>query len=187
MVIAPEEIRQLGSVELLSQPKTAFFCSRDYPASIEQPTYLWALEQRAQSRCIVSGFHSLLEQVVFRYLLQGRQQPIVYVLGRGIQPNIRMEYGPEIEAGHLLFLTPFEADVKTVTQETADIRNMLVAELADQLFIPYLAPNGNLARLLQSSSAHGKPILTLDIPQNKALLGQGAAVFQPSGMLGRHG
>ncbi|WP_210114324.1 hypothetical protein [Hymenobacter aquaticus] len=187
MVIAPEELCCLGNTHLLDLPKTAFFCSRQYPASVEQPTYRWALEQRAQKQCVLSGFHSMLEQTVFRYLLQGQEQPIIYVLGRGIQPNVRMEYGPEIEAGRLLFITPFEADVKTVTPETADIRNLLIAELADQFFIPYAAPNGVLARLLHTIVAQRKPILTLDIPENQALLRHGASVFHPSGMLGRHG
>ncbi|UOQ72896.1 hypothetical protein [Hymenobacter cellulosilyticus] len=187
MVISPEELRKLGDATLLGLPKTAFFCSRHYPSSVERPTYLWALEQRAAERCIISGFHSMLEQTVFRYLLQGLQQPIVYALGRGIQPNINLEYQPEIEAGRLLFITPFESEVQTVTQDTADIRNLLVAELAEQFFIPYATPQGNLTRLLQSPAAQGKPVLTLDIPENQALLDQGARVFRPSGILGRHG
>jgi hypothetical protein len=186
MSIVSEELRKLGHPDLLDLPKTAFFCSRSYPESVERPTYLWALEQRENRHCVLSGFHSMLEQTVFRYLLQGPEQPIIYVLGRGIQPTIGMEYGPEIEAGRLLFVTPFEADVQTITQETADIRNLLIADLADQFFIPYASPDGNLARLLQSPLAKGKPIMTLDLPENEALRQQGATIFQPSGILGRH-
>ncbi|WP_100338110.1 DNA-binding protein [Hymenobacter chitinivorans] len=152
---------------------------------MEHPTYLWALEQRAAGCCIISGFHSMLEQSVFRYLLQGPEQPIIYALGRGIQPNLRLEYEPEVTAGRLLFITLFEAEVQTVTQDTADIRNLLVADLADQIFIPYMAPHGNLTRLLQNVAAQGKPILTLDIPENRPLLEQGATLFYPSGILGR--
>ncbi|TGE27472.1 DNA-binding protein [Hymenobacter metallicola] len=189
MPIAPEEFRKLGNATLLELPKTAFFCSRQYPDTVEPLTYLWALEQRAQGLCVLSGFHSMLEQKVFRYLLQGPQQPIIYALGRGIQPNLRMEYGPEIEAGRLLFITPFEPNESTVTQDTADIRNLLIADLADQFFIPYISPQGNLMRLLdtlQLQHQH-KPILTLDIPQNQALLERGAAPFHSSGILGLHG
>ena len=186
MPIASKELHTLGNPALLELPKTAFFCSRQYPASVEQPTYRWALEQRTQSQCVVSGFHSMLEQTVFRYLLQGPEQPIVYALGRGIQPNLHLEYGPEIEAGHLLFITPFEPEVQTVTQETADIRNLLIAKLAEQFFIPYAAPGGNLTCLLHHAAAQGKTILTLDIPENQALLARGALPFQPTGMLGLH-
>lgn len=186
MPIAPEELRTLGNLALLDLPKTAFLCSRHYPAAVEQPTYRWALEQRTQGRCVVSGFHSMLEQTVFRYLLQGPEQPIVYALGRGIQPNIHLEYEPEIGAGHVLFVTPFEPEVRTVTQETADIRNLLVTALADQFFIPYAAPEGNLTRLLDQEAAQGKTILTLDIPENQALLARGALPFQPTGIMGLH-
>lgn len=186
MTIAPEELRLLGNADLLKLPKTAFFCSRDYPASIEYLTNLWALEQRTSGHCVISGFHSQLEQHIFRYLLQGSDQPIIYALARGIQPNVRFEYGPEIQAGRLLFITPFEPEATTSSQETAYIRNMLVAELADELFIPYLAPGGNLDRLLHSPSAQGKPICTLDIPENQFLLRNGATAYHPMRMLGHH-
>ncbi|KAA9333230.1 DNA-binding protein [Hymenobacter busanensis] len=183
MSIAPDELRTLGNPTLLQRPKTAFFCSREYPLSAERPTFLWAMEQRYRNRCVLSGFHSRLEQTVFRYLLQGEQQPIVYVLGRGIQPNLRLEYGPEIADNRLLFVTPFEPDVRSITQETADIRNLLIAELAEAFFVPYAAPGGNLEQLLLSEAVRGKPVFTLDLPENQVLLAQGARVWH-SGVLG---
>lgn len=185
MSINPEELRTLGNPALLRQPKTAFFCSRQYPEAIERPTYVWALEQRYAHTCVLSGFHSKLEQAVFRYLLQGPQQPIIYVLGRGIQPNLRFEYGTEIEAGRLLFLTPFESTVRTITDETAEIRNLIVADLADQFFVPYMTAGGNIDRLLNHPVAKGKPILTLDLPLNLPLLQRGASIYRPMGALGR--
>ncbi|QNH62596.1 DNA-binding protein [Hymenobacter sediminicola] len=186
MQIDPEEIRSSGNLALLRQRKTAFFCSREYPAEIERLTYLWALEQRYMQRCIISGFHSKLEQTVFRYLLQGSRQPIVYTLGRGIQANIRLEYGPEIEAGRLLFLSPFESTVRTITPETAEIRNLLIADLADEFFIPYLQPGGNLDQLLAHPIAQGKPVYTLNIALNRPLLKRGIRPWLPMGVLGRH-
>lgn len=186
MQIAPEEIRSSGNLALLRQRKTAFFCSREYPAEIERLTYLWALEQRYMQRCIISGFHSRLEQTVFRYLLQGSRQPIVYTLGRGIQANVRLEYGPEIEVGRLLFLSPFESTVRTITPETAEIRNLLIADLADEFFIPYLQPGGNLDQLLAHPIAQGKPVYTLNIALNRPLLKRGIRPWLPMGVLGRH-
>ncbi|WBA40836.1 hypothetical protein [Hymenobacter canadensis] len=184
MRIAAEELRTLGNTALLQQCKTAFFCSRDYPASIEYLTYVWALEQRYEQCCVLSGFHSRLEQAVFRYLLQGPQQPIIYALGRGIQQNVRMEYGPEIQANRLLFVSPFEAGVRHITDETAEIRNLLIADLADDFFIPYLKPGGNLDRLLGQPALKGKAIYTLDIPLNRRLMQRGAQPWRPLGVLG---
>ncbi|SMB94976.1 hypothetical protein SAMN00120144_1836 [Hymenobacter roseosalivarius DSM 11622] len=185
MTIAPEELHTLGNLDLLTRPKTAFLCSRNYPGHVEHLTYLWAMEQRANRHCVLSGFHSLLEQTVLRYLLQGEQQPIVYALGRGIRPNMGLEYELELAADRLLFLTPFEEELTTVTQETADIRNLLVAELADQFFIPYMAAGGNLERLLLGGALDGKPIFTLDLAENETLLRAGAELYRPEGLLGR--
>lgn len=185
MSIAPEEMRSMGNLSLLQLHKTAFFCSREYPVAIERPTYLWALEQRYRNCCVLSGFHSRLEQTVFRYLLQGPRLPIVYALGRGIQRNLKFEYGPEIDAGRLLFLTLFEPSVRTITAETAEIRNLLIADLADDFFIPYLSPGGNVDKLLDQPVAKNKTIYTLDMPLNRPLLDRGAVVYRPTGVLGR--
>jgi len=185
MSINPEELRTLGNPALLQQPKTALFCSRQYPEAIEKPTYLWALEQRYARTCVLSGFHSKLEQAVFRYLLQGPDQPIIYALGRGIQPNLRFEYGTEIEANRLLFITLFESSVRSITAETAEIRNLMLADLADQFFVPYMTANGNIERLLAHPVAQGKPVYTLDLPVNRPLLQKGAHPYRPAGVLGR--
>ena len=185
MSITPEELRTLGDLALLRQPKTALFCSSQYPEAIERPTYMWALEQRYARTCVLSGFHSKLEQAVFRYLLRGPDQPIIYALGRGIQPSLRFEYGIEIEAGRLLFITPFENTVRTITAETAEIRNLLLADLADEFFVPFMTPGGSIERLLAHPVARGKPVFTLDLPTNLPLLQRGACLYRPTGVLGR--
>lgn len=184
MVTAVEELRTLGNTALLRLPKTAFFCSRDYPPGVERLAYLWAMEQRQLGYCVVSGFHSRLEQAIFRFLRRDVQQPIVYALGRGIQPSMPFDYERDIQLGRLLFITPFEHNVLTVTQETADIRNLLITDLADRFFVPYMRAGGNVERLLRDSPARNKPLLTLNLPGNQALLLPGARVYQPPGLLG---
>ncbi|RSK50898.1 DNA-binding protein [Hymenobacter rigui] len=181
-----EELRTLGNTALLRIPKTAFFCSREYPHSIERLAYLWAMEQRQLGYCVLSGFHSQLEQSIFRFLRRDVQQPIVYVLGRGIQPSISLEYERDIQMGRLLFVTPFDQEVTTVTQETALIRNLLIADIADRIFLPYVRPGGNLEQLVHSAVARGKPLLTLNLPENRELLRQGARLYYPPGLLGGH-
>lgn len=109
----------------------------------------------------------------------------MYALGRGMRPNLSLEYEVELAADRLLFLTPFEAELTTITQETADIRNLLIAELADQFFIPYMAAGGNLERLFLSGALNGKPIFTLDLAENEAMFRAGAELYQPEGLLGR--
>ena len=65
-----------GNKDLLQLPKTAFFCSRSVPAEEILRTYDWAREQRKQGKCIISGFHSIIEKDVFEILLKG-SQPII--------------------------------------------------------------------------------------------------------------
>jgi hypothetical protein len=95
----PQELYTLGNKALFRLPKTGFFCSRDYPAAIERPTLLWAMQQRYEGCCIVSGFHARLEQAILRYFLRAEWQPLIYALGRGIQPNTRFEYETPVAAG----------------------------------------------------------------------------------------
>lgn len=185
MKIAADELRTLGNTALLRLPKTAFFCSREYPPRVERATYLWAMEQRQLGHCVLSGFHSRLEQAVLRFLRRDVQQPIIYALGRGIQHALRLEYEQDVHLGRLLFLSPFEPSVNTITEDTAAIRNLLLADLADQFFVPYVTPGGNLEQLLRNDVARNKPLFTLDLPENAALLRAGAQVYQPFHLLTR--
>ncbi len=50
-------VSSLGNTELLKLRKTAFLCSREIPASVVLKCYDWAIEQRDQGNCIISGFH----------------------------------------------------------------------------------------------------------------------------------
>ncbi len=184
MITQLEDVRTLGNTALMAQPKTVMLCSRDHPPGIEHAILLWAMEQRQLGHCIASGFHSQLEQTILRFLLQDAHQPIIYALGRGIQPGVRFDYEADLSVGHLLFVSPFEPDVKTVTQETADIRNLLLADMADTFFIPYMTPGGNLARLLETSVACHKPLFTLDVPYNAARYSPQAQIYQPLSLLG---
>lgn len=185
MATTLEKIRTLGNTALLRLPKTAFLCSRDYPLSIERITYLWAMEQRQLGYCVLSGFHSRLEQSIFRFLRRDVQQPIVYALGRGIQPSMPLDYERDIQLGRLLFITPFEPNTMTVTQETANIRNQLIADLADRFFIPYVRPGGNLEQLLlDDATMRNKPVLTLNLPENEPFIRRGARLYRPPGLLG---
>ena len=141
----------IGNKALLELNKTAFLCSRKVPASIILKCYDWAIQQREEGNCIISGFHSQIEKDVLHYLLKGNQ-PIIVVLARGLKQKIEPEFLEPIEKGRLLIITPFEEKVKRVTTETATVRNQMMIELADKIMLGFASEGGALVELLTNSS-----------------------------------
>lgn len=139
-----------GNKDLLMIPKTAFLCSRSIPASAILKCYDWAITQRESGNCIISGFHSQLEKDVFHYLLKGNQ-PIIIALARGLKEKIEPELIKHLEEGRILIISPFEKTVKRVTEQTAEIRNKMMIELADNITIGYASKGGKLESLLKTT------------------------------------
>lgn len=141
----------LGNKELLNLYKTAFFCSRKVPASVVLKCYDWAIEQREAENCIISGFHSQIEKDVFHYLLKGNQ-PIIIVLARGLKKMLEPELQKLLDEGRLLIIAPFDKSTKRVTEQTAEIRNKMMIELADCITVGYTSTGGQLEKLLISTN-----------------------------------
>lgn len=144
----------LGNELLLKLPKTAFLCSRKIPASVVLKCYDWAIAQREAGNCIISGFHSQIEKDVFHFLLKGRQ-PIIMVLARGMVEKLEPELQKPSDEGRLLIITPFDNSIKRVTEQTAEIRNKMMLELAENITLGYASTGGQLERLLAMTN---KPI-----------------------------
>ena len=148
------ELNNKGNKDLLQLHKTAFLCSRRVPATVVLKCYDWAIEQREKGNCVISGFHSQLEKDVLHYLLKGIQ-PIILVLARGLKEKIEPEFIEPIEQGRLLIITPFDKSVRRVSEQTAQIRNTLMVDLADQITVGYVSKGGKIEELL---TGVGKPI-----------------------------
>lgn len=142
-----EILEHVGSIDLLKLSKTAFLCSRKIPASVVLKCYDWAIEQREQGNCVISGFHSQIEKDVLHYLLKGNQ-PIIVVLARGLKKKIEPEFIKPLEQGRLLIITPFPETTTRVTEQTAQIRNQMMIELADNITIGHVSAGGKLEELL---------------------------------------
>jgi len=139
-----------GNKDLLKQSKTAFLCSRSITASAVLKCYDWAIAQREAGNCIISGFHSQLEKDVFHYLLKGNQ-PIIIALARGLKEKIEPELIKPLEQGRILIISTFEKSVKRVTEQTAEIRNKMMIELADSITIGYASEGGKLESILKTT------------------------------------
>ncbi len=138
----------LGNTDLLKLPKTAFLCSRQVPASVVLKCYDWAVEQRESGVCVISGFHSQIEKDVLHYLLKGKQ-PIIVALARGLKEKLEPEFEKPLQDGRLLIISPFDKSIKRVTELTAETRNKLMTDLADQITIGYASPGGQLEELVK--------------------------------------
>jgi hypothetical protein len=126
-------LRGMGNPALWNQPKLGILCSRNAPRPgtiPESPVYL-------------GGFHSPMEQEIFARLLD-RGQPAIWCpaweLDRAASaPGVRNA----LEQNRMLIL---EMRNRNGNLAAADERNRFVMKNADTLWLPYIAPGGNLAR-----------------------------------------
>lgn len=158
-----------GNKALLHHHKTAFLCSRRCPASVVLKSYDWAKMMRNAGKCVISGNHSQIEKDVLHYLLKGGQ-PIIIALARGLKKRFEPELTEAIAKNRLLVITPLKSNVVRVTQETANKRNDFMAELADEIFVAYAQPDGNVYRLVIKWLKKGKKVSTFDVPENRVLI-----------------
>ncbi len=75
-------------------------------------------------------------------------QDIFFYLARGLKEKLEPEFVKSIEQGRLLIITPFDKTVKRVSSQTAQIRNELMTQLAEEITIGYEKPGGQLEKLL---------------------------------------
>lgn len=168
-----QELYFKGNKELLDHPKTAFFCSRNTPATVISKSYDWAIDQKNKENCIISGFHSQIERDVLHFLLKG-DQPIITVLARSMYkrlPDKGLKGG--IDKGNLLLVSPFRENVKRASSSTAQKRNVLMIDLADDIMVAYASKGGSISKLLPQMKASHKMLYTLDVEENDNLLQAG--------------
>lgn len=137
-----------GNIDILAiADKVGYLCSRKYTAKTVVHSYDWAIAQKAAQRCVVSGFHSPIEQDILTFLLNGNQ-PIVAVLARRLYKQMPPKWTQAIEAGRLLVVSPFDTPPIRPTQHTAYQRNVWILQHTSSLAVGYASAQGQLASLL---------------------------------------
>ena len=142
-------LKLFGNKRLIDKYKTAFLCSRKCHSDIILKSLDWAKGKKDKGECVISGFHSQIEKDVFNILLKGNQ-PIILVLARGMKKRWPADIKEAIENNRLLIISPFDESVKRITQETANRRNEIMADLADEIFLAYYTKGGNLHNLIKN-------------------------------------
>ena len=176
---APSSIAALGNLEALKHKKLALFCSVKCPAKLILQTHDLAHALVRAGVTVMGGFHSPVERECLRILLRGSQPVIVCPARSFTKMRIRSEHKEPLEAGRLLFLSPFAYHRHRSDVRMTLYRNRFVAALADRIFVPYAAPSGKTERLCQEILVWGKPIYTLLSDVNNNLLSLGASPMSP--------
>ena len=72
--------------------------------------------------------------------------------------------------GRLLLLSFFDDQIRRPTLGIANTRNNYIATLADRLLIAHAERGGKTEQLCKDALASGKPVFTLDSPDNAHLV-----------------
>lgn len=169
-----------GYSPLLERRFTALFCSLRPPPDLVLPALDLARTFRRAEVPVISGFHSPVERGCLEILLTGKQ-PIAVCLPRSIQ---RMRIPPEwrtaLAERRLIVASGAGFREERPTARSAELRNRLVAALADRVVIVHASAGGRLYGLAREVVRSGKPLLCLDHPSNGDLLLLGARTISPS-------
>jgi hypothetical protein len=118
--------------------------ARRCPGSAILAAYDQAADWRDIGRCVISGFHSLVEKECLRILLRGKQ-PVIICPARALPKRIPPEWRTPLADDRLLILSAF-AETR-VTAALAHRRNEIVAALADEDYFAHITPGGHSERL----------------------------------------
>ena len=142
-----KQIAALGNTALLKKTKIGLFCSRKCPAIKILEAYdkfkKWAADPEAT---IISGFHSPVEKECFKLLLAGKANIILCPARELDHMRILKEWQLALDDGRMLIISPFKE--KRADKQTTFERNQLVAQLADELYVPYISPESDLNRII---------------------------------------
>jgi predicted Rossmann fold nucleotide-binding protein DprA/Smf involved in DNA uptake len=167
---APEKIFALGNLDILQTRPLALFCSRKCSGNLILQTYDLAQKWRDQGVTVIGGFHSPMERECLNILLRS-PHPVIICPARGLPKRLPPEWKRPLSDGRLLLLSAFPETVRRATEETAHRRNLLVAALADKIFVAYAEPNSKTEFFCREIIAWGKPLITWDGNDNLVALG----------------
>ncbi len=122
----------------------------------------------------IGGWHSPLEREALQILSRNSAQ-IVLCIAKSLQRFVPpLDIENRVKRGNALLLTHCSPKAKRISREASLRRNQLVVGLARAVLV-LSAPEGSSSLELAKAALNcGKPVLTLEDPVNKELLGCGA-------------
>lgn len=167
-----------GTPEILAKQTLAFFCSVRCPGDVILRMYDLARTLRNADVTVVGGFQTPMEKECLLLLLRGTA-PVVICPARGLgQMRLRAEWKKPLAEGRLLLLSFFDDGIRRATAELAAKRNAYVAALANRILIAHAGKGSKTEEICRDALASGKPVFTLDSPDNAHLVALGAVPVQ---------
>lgn len=135
------EPQSAGNKALLKLPKVGFLASRGNASPHGRLPV-------KSGEAILSGFLSPMERAVFKAGLE-QKRPMIWVKPWGLEEGARDGVVRRaIEAGHLLVLSPFAAELEAPSVRRAAWCNQYVVAQCGRLIVGHLNPGGMLACVL---------------------------------------
>ncbi|MDX9868080.1 MAG: hypothetical protein RBT78_09165 [Kiritimatiellia bacterium] len=139
-------LRGMGNPTLWNAEKLGVLCSRNAPRPPDIP----------EAEVYFSGFHSPMEREILDRLLAERR-PVIWCPAWGVGADTRPAHTPAavtaLEENRMLILEMTEHDGNLAS---AEARNRFVLEQADKLWLPYVAPDGMIDRLVKGMRVQDK-------------------------------
>lgn len=159
-----------GNSAILKEKKLAFFCSQKCPGNIIIKSYELATTLRDKAICVISGFHTPIEQDVLHYLLKGKQLIIICPAKSIAKMRIPKAHKTAYKDNRILYLSPFNERQKRITAKASIKRNQFIVDLVDDIFIAYAHPGSKTESLAQYAINKGKKVYTFDTPETQNLI-----------------
>ncbi len=151
----------IGNPDLVNRHKIGLLCSIQCPGDIILKTLDLVTSIRDADCCVVSGFHSPMEQECLKVLLKGSCGLIVCPARSLVGMQIPSGYRQPLESGRLLLMSAFSDTCNRNTRESAKERNRMVAAISDVVLVPYASPSGSIEALCHELKDHNLNVVTL--------------------------
>ena len=171
----PPTAKSNGRLGVLDKRLIGFFCSVRSPGNAILKTYDLARALRNANVTIIGGFQSPMEKECLALLLRGTAS-VVICPARGLgRMRIPGDWKRPLAEGRLLLLSFFDDGVHRANVGLSAKRNDYVVALADRILIAHAGKGSKTERLCRGALAQGKPVFTLESPDNAHLVELGAA------------
>ena len=164
-----DSVDLLGNVELLKSFKIGLICSIKCPGDVILKALNLLTQLDGTEICFIGGFHSPVERECLDILLRSKQKLIVCPARNIRKMRLSRAIKTAVEEGRLALLSPFPERYQEASGRTAQIRNLMVAALADRVLVFHAARGGKTEELVKEVVGWGKTVYTIASEYNTHL------------------